>query len=100
MIAELESDGSEGLYLSFNFTTPDKTTYWIDGYLDEEKCKVAKEILTLLSKEKPDYEDDVVYVNIYGEEFDSEYYYCNFKVSSENKEELIELFKKHGESYE
>ena len=105
MKAALESCVSgtgDELYVSFNFTTEDKTTYWIESELsvgDRDKQLLYLEILGLLSADSVSYEDDTVYVNINCDDFLLDNYYGSFKASPENLERLTEIFEKYGETY-
>ena len=96
------SGTGEELFATFNFTTEDKTNYWIDYDLtvgDEEMQTVFNEIITLLSVDPVGGYDDTVYLNLHTDSSFSRRYYGNFKVPKENMERLTEIFEEYGETY-
>ena len=96
------SGTGDELYVSFNLTTSDKTTYWIESDLsvgDRDKQLLYLEVLGLLSFDHVNYEDDTVYITINCDDSFSDHYYGNFKVSPENLDRLTEIFTEYGETY-
>ena len=101
-IASCVEGATEELYVCFNFTDEDNTSYWIEDDLTPGETDMEAlflEIFGLLSTDYVSYDDVTVYVSIYSNSSFSDYYYYSFKVPSENMEKINDIFNKYGESY-